>query len=125
MIYPDRLQKLADAVGILKTQVLNMENNNDWYIAIVTPNTEKECVKKVKKLVGVEDMDEIYNAGNKVNAYVPTQRELHEWPSIKKRKWIERVLCPCYLFIQCTEKSAMTWPAGRSSSYVSSPTVPV
>ena len=76
MIYPDRLQKLADAVGILKTQVLNMENNNDWYIAIVTPNTEKECVKKVKKLVGVEDMDEIYNAGNKVNAYVPTQREL-------------------------------------------------
>lgn len=104
MIYPGRSQKLADAVGILKTQVPNMENNNDWYIAIVTPNTEKECVKKVKKLAGVEDMDEIYNASNKVNAYVPTQRELHEWPSIKKRKWIERVLCPCYLFIQCTEK---------------------
>ena len=81
-----------------------MEASNDWYIAVVTPNTEKECVKKVKKLVGITDMDEIYNEKNKVNAYVPIQRELHEWPSNKKRKWVDRVLCPCYLFIQCSEQ---------------------
>lgn len=83
---------------------INMAHTNDWYIAIVTPNTEKECAKKVKKLIGAKDLDEIYNAANKVNAYVPIQRELHEWPSIKKRKWVDRVLCPCYLFIQCSEK---------------------
>ena len=77
---------------------------NDWYIALVTPNTEKECVKKVKTLVGVKDIDEPYSADNRVNAYVPVQRELHEWPSIKKRKWVDRVLCPCYLFIQCSEE---------------------
>ena len=81
-----------------------MKKANDWYIAIVTPNTEKECVKKVKKLVGIKDMEEIYNADNKVNAYVPIQRELHEWKSIKKRKWVDKVLCPCYLFIQCSEE---------------------
>ncbi len=81
-----------------------MENTNDWYIALVTPNTEKECVKKIKNLVGVKETDEPYNADNKVNAYVPIQRELHEWPSIKKRKWVDKVLCPCYLFLQCTEK---------------------
>ena len=81
-----------------------MNTLTDWYIALVTPNTEKECAKKVKKLVGIQDMDEIYNADNRVNAYVPIQRELHEWPSIKKRKWVDRVLCPCYLFIQCSEE---------------------
>ncbi|MGN0256972.1 MAG: transcription termination/antitermination NusG family protein [Bacteroides sp.] len=81
-----------------------MNTLNDWYIALVTPNTEKECVKKVKTLVGVKDMDEPYSADNRVNAYVPVQRELHEWPSIKKRKWVDRVLCPCYLFIQCSEE---------------------
>ena len=81
-----------------------MKTLNDWYIALVTPNTEKECVKKVKTLVGVKDMDEPYSADNRVNAYVPVQRELHEWPSIKKRKWVDRVLCPCYLFIQCSEE---------------------
>lgn len=81
-----------------------MANTNDWYIAVVTPNTEKECAKKVKKLVGVKDIEQIYDADNKVNAYVPIQRELHEWKSIKKRKWVDRVLCPCYLFIQCSEE---------------------
>ena len=81
-----------------------MSNTPDWFIALVTPNTEKECVKKVKKLVGITDMDEIYNAANKVNAYVPIQRELHEWPSSKKRKWVDRVLCPCSLFVPCSEE---------------------
>lgn len=36
--------------------------------------------------------------------YVPVQRELHEWPSTGKRVWVDRVLCPCFLFIRCSEK---------------------
>lgn len=35
-------------------------------------------------------------------AYVPIQRELHEWPSTGKRHWVDRRICPCYLFIHCT-----------------------
>lgn len=82
-----------------------MANTNDWYIAVVTPNTEKACEKKLKKLVGIEDAEEKYNEENKVNAYVPIQRELHEWPSTGKRVWVDKVLCPCYLFIQCSKEA--------------------
>ena len=39
-----------------------------------------------------------------VETYVPSQRELHEWPSTGKRKWIDRVICPGFLFIRSTEQ---------------------
>ena len=74
-----------------------MEKEHGWYIAVVTPNTEKSCEKKLKALWEKE-------SGTHFNCYVPIQREMHEWPSTGKRVWIDKVLCPCYLFIQCTEQ---------------------
>lgn len=84
-----------------------MNKDNDWFIAVVTPNTEKSCAKKLDELVGQLKLEK--KGGEEVNintisSYVPIQRELHEWPSTGKRVWIDKVLCPCYIFIQCTEK---------------------
>lgn len=74
-----------------------MENNSlNWYIAIVTPNTEKAHEQKLA--------DWAKRKSSMVETYVPSQRELHEWPSISKRKWIDRVICPGFLFIRTTEK---------------------
>lgn len=72
-----------------------------WYIAVVTPNTERACEKK---------LIEMFNNDTSVDfdTYVPYQRELHEWPSTGKRKWVDRVLCPCYLFIRCSKEMRYT-----------------
>lgn len=88
-----RLPKLADAVGISSADVPPQEF---WFIAVVTPNTEKSCEKKLKALFKKEQLS--------FECYVPLQRELHEWPSTGKRVWVDRVLCPCYLFIRCSEQ---------------------
>ena len=29
---------------------------------------------------------------------------MHEWPSTGKRVWVDRILCPCYVFIRCSDK---------------------
>ena len=85
-----------------------METNRCWYIAVVTPNTEKSCKEKLEKLIEVMNQDwheyEDENEDKKIEAYVPIQRELHEWPSTGKRVWVDRVLCPCYLFIHCSSQ---------------------
>lgn len=73
-----------------------MDNNADWFIAVVTPNTEKSCQKKLQLLLAKD-------ASVQYESYVPIQQELHEWPSTGKRVWVDRVLCPCYLFIRCTD----------------------
>lgn len=79
-----------------------------WYIAVVTPNTEKSCKEKLDKLIAVMKKDRHEDEGEKedkkVKAYVPIQRELHEWPSTGKRVWVDKVLCPCYLFIHCSSE---------------------
>lgn len=69
--------------------------DNSWFIAIVTPNTEKACQDKLRKLSEK-------NRDMEFESYVPTQRELHEWPSTGKRHWIDRIICPCYIFIHCS-----------------------
>lgn len=71
---------------------------NCWFIAVVTPNTEKSCEQKLQKLFAD-------NPDVQFETYVPVQRELHEWPSTGKRKWVDRVLCPCYLFIRCVPRT--------------------
>lgn len=75
-----------------------------WYIAVVTPNTEKACETKLIKFFsdrnGTKELE--------FETYVPTHRELHEWPSTGNRKWIDVVVCPCYIFIHCTEKTRYT-----------------
>ncbi|MGN0282601.1 MAG: transcription termination/antitermination NusG family protein, partial [Prevotella sp.] len=68
-----------------------MEKEKYWFVAVVTPNTEKSCRERLGKLIEVE-------------SYVPIQRELHEWPSTGRRVWVDKVLCPCYLFIRSTDK---------------------
>lgn len=77
-----------------------MQQDTVWYIAVVTPNTEKACEKKLKALFKEGEVE--------FATYVPSQRELHEWPSTGKRVWVDRILCPCYLFIRCTEKIRYT-----------------
>ena len=85
-----------------------MEANRYWFIAVVTPNTEKACKEKLDKLIEVLNKDrhedEAENEDRTVKAYVPIQRELHEWPSTGKRVWVDRVLCPCYLIIRCSNE---------------------
>ena len=39
----------------------------------------------------------------RVVSYVPIQREMHEWPSNGRRVIVDRVICPCYIFIRCSE----------------------
>lgn len=36
--------------------------------------------------------------------YVPSQKELHESPVTGRRKWVTRIICPCFLFVRCTPK---------------------
>lgn len=85
-----------------------MANENEWFIAVVTPNTEKSCRDKLEKLIAVlnreRKYDESEDENKRVISYVPIQRELREWPSTGKRVWVDKVLCPCYLFIRCSEK---------------------
>ena len=68
---------------------------NSWFIAVVTPNTETACRDKLEKLFA-------NNKDVEFETYVPIQRELHEWPSTGKRHWVDRKICPCYLFIRCS-----------------------
>ena len=81
-----------------------MERDRCWYIAVVTPNTEKACKEKLDKLIAVMNKDRQEDEDKQVKTYVPIQRELHEWPSTGKRVWVDRVLCPCYLFIRCSSQ---------------------
>lgn len=72
-----------------------------WFVAVVSPNTEIACQQKLERLF-VNDRE------TGLETYVPVQRELHEWPSTGKRKWIDWKICPCYLFIRCSEKFRYT-----------------
>lgn len=69
-----------------------------WFIAVVTPNTERSCASKLKDLFTNRE-----DENPEVEAYVPVQREVHYWESIKRKKAVDRVLCPCYVFVRCTE----------------------
>lgn len=85
-----------------------MANENHWFIAVVTHNTEKSCRDKLDKLFETLNREKKYDESKeedkKLISYVPIQRELHEWPSTGKRVWVDRVLCPCYVFIRCSDK---------------------
>ena len=85
-----------------------MAEGNHWFIAVVTPNTEKSCRDKLEILFENLNKQKKYDEGDeeerKVISYVPIQRELHEWPSTGKRVWVDRILCPCYVFIRCSDK---------------------
>ena len=71
-----------------------MNIDQDWFIAVVNPNTERACEKKLRTLFRE-------NLEAEFATYVPVQRELREQPSTGRRVWIDKVLCRSYLFIQC------------------------
>lgn len=85
-----------------------MADGNYWFIAVVTPNTEKSCRDKLNKLFEVLNKERKYGEGEdedkRLISYVPIQRELHEWKSTGKRVLVDRILCPCYIFIRCSEQ---------------------
>ena len=85
-----------------------MADGNHWFIAVVTPNTEKSCRDKLDKLFETlnkeKKYDESKDEDRKIISYVPIQRELHEWPSNGKRVWVDKILCPCYVFIRCSDR---------------------
>jgi len=74
---------------------------NSWFIAVVAPNTETACRDKLEKQFAK-------NRDIEFETYVPIQRELHEWRSTGKRHWVDRRICPCYLFIRCNRAARYT-----------------
>lgn len=70
-----------------------------WYIAVVTHNTEKACARKLAEWQTYRQRF----SSVELQTYVPIQRELHVWPSNGKKRWIDRIICPCFLFVRCTE----------------------
>ena len=50
-----------------------------------------------KDIVSKDEDDEVL-------AFVPIQREMHEWPSNGKRVIVDRVIYPCYVFIRCSDR---------------------
>lgn len=71
---------VGDAVGVPERQ---------WYVAVVTHNTEKNCAERLTKK-GIEN-------------YVPIQTEYKVWKNGRKAK-VNRVVIPSTVFIKCTEQ---------------------
>ena len=76
-----------------------------WFVAVVTPNTETACIKKLKTLITVLSKNNIIDSAEEVTSYVPTQNVLRVQPSTGRRVQVKHVLTPCYLFIRCTDST--------------------
>ena len=75
-----------------------------WFVAIVTPNTEKKAIERFDDLVSFWKEKERMENADSVTAYVPIQKEVRYRPSTRKRVEVEKVLSPCYLFIRCRNR---------------------
>ena len=73
-----------------------------WFVAVVTPNTEKKAVERMDDLITYWKENEIVNQAETVTPYVPIQKEVRYRPSTRKRVEVEKVLTSCYLFIRCS-----------------------
>lgn len=93
-ILPTSTMSLADAEGVPGRKPSSPLR---WYVALVMHNTEKACAAKVATLFQQQDAGSPY-----VETYIPIQKEKRVWRNGRKKE-VERVLCPCYLFIRCTE----------------------
>lgn len=80
----------------------SIADESHWYIAVVKPNTEKACEKKLVDFFTIDGHPSL-----EFETYVPSQRELHEWSS-GRRKWVDRVVCTCYLFVRCSSSVRYT-----------------
>lgn len=74
-----------------------------WFVAIVTPNTEKKAIERLNDLVRYWKENQVVEYTESVTAYVPIQKEVRYRPSTRKRVEVEKVLSPCYLFIRCRQ----------------------
>ena len=83
-----------------------MQPHNDklyWFVAIVTPNTEKKAVERMDDLVQYWKKQEILDETETVTAYVPIQKKVRYRPGTRKRVEVEEVLTSCYIFIRCSK----------------------
>ena len=83
-----------------------MQPHNDklyWFVAIVTPNTEKKAVERMDDLITYWKEKEIVNQAETVTAYVPIQKKVRYRPGTRKRVEVEEVLTSCYIFIRCSK----------------------
>ena len=83
-----------------------MQPHNDklyWFVAIVTPDTEKKAVERMDDLVQYWKKQEILDETETVTAYVPIQKKVRYRPGTRKRVEVEEVLTSCYIFIRCSK----------------------
>ena len=73
-----------------------------WFVAVVTPNTEKKAVERMDDLVQCWVKEKIVNKAEDVTSYVPIQKEMRYRPGTRKRVEVEKVLTSCYIFIRCS-----------------------
>ena len=73
-----------------------------WFVAVVTPNTEKKAVERMDDLVTYWKKQEIVGKAEDVTSYVPIQKEVRYRPGTRKRVEVEKVLTSCYIFIRCS-----------------------
>ena len=74
-----------------------------WFVAIVTPNTEKKAVERMDDLVQYWKKQDILDETETVTAYVPIQKKVRYRPGTRKRVEVEEVLTSCYIFIRCSK----------------------
>ena len=74
-----------------------------WFVAIVTPYTEKKAVERMDDLVQYWKKQEILDETETVTAYVPIQKKVRYRPGTRKRVEVEEVLTSCYIFIRCSK----------------------
>lgn len=82
-------------------------SNEKWFIAIVTPNTEKKSAERLGALY--EEL---------ASTYIHIQEETHYWASVRKNKKVERVVCPCYLFVRCTERTRKAIKSDKRCTFI-------
>ena len=74
-----------------------------WFVAVVTPNTEKKAVERIDDLIKYWKDKEIVDKKETVTSYVPIQKEMRYRPGTRKRVEVEKVLTSCYIFIRCSK----------------------
>ena len=80
------------------------KKTTSWFVAVVTPNTEKRSAERLTRLVTQWKSAQVIAPTEPITTYVPSQKEVRIQPSTSRRVEVERLLCPCYLFIECSDQ---------------------
>ena len=84
--------------------LLMEKKTTSWFVAVVTPNTEKRSAERLTQLVTQWKSAQVIAPTEPITTYVPSQKEVRIQPSTSRRVEVERLLCPCYLFIECSDQ---------------------